>query len=80
MSESDLKSYLWGGRRVEFDYGFDRYTVEMATYAYSTEFALGRKYGSGKITVKYFEELLYRHDFGSSLSEMLRSGSSFSVY
>ena len=70
MNPSYLKDLLLLGREVEFEYGMNRYVVKKIDFHSTTEFSFGPKTGS-KITSEYFDLLLYRRDFGSSLYEML---------
>lgn len=79
MDPSYLKDLLWRGREVEFEYGAHRYTVKLVDYRSTTEYAFGRKWGD-KITSDYFDDILYRRDYGASLSDMLKEVSSSSVY
>lgn len=81
MSPSDLKNYISCGRQVQFEYFSRSYVVGMVYMYPSSEYAFGPQYGS-KITSSSFDDLLYRHDYGFSLSEMLRSldRSRFQIY
>jgi hypothetical protein len=79
MSESTLRDLLWSGRQVEFEFGLDTYQVKLVNYAYSTEYAFGKKFGS-KITSPYFDEIYLRRHYGYSLSEMLQKVSSSKIY
>jgi len=73
MDSSKLKDLLWHGCEVEFEYGSKSYVVKMIDYRSTTEYSFGPKW-SNKITTEYFDLLLNRHDFGPSLSEILKEG------
>jgi hypothetical protein len=79
MDPSYLKSLLWRGREVEFDYGANRYTIKLVDYRSTAEYAFGKKWGN-KITSEYFDGILYRNDYGTSLNQMLKELGSGSFY
>ncbi len=79
MNTGYLKDLLWTGHEVEFEYEANRYTVKLINYRSTTEYAFGKKWGN-KITSDYFDDILYRRDYGVSLNEMLNEISSSDVY
>ena len=79
MSEKTLRDLLWSGRQIEFEFGQDRYQVGLVKYAFSTEYAFGKKFGT-KITSPYFDEIYLRRHYGYSLSEMLQKVPSSQIY
>ena len=80
MDPSYLKDLLWRGREVEFDYGMTRYVVKRVEYYTKSEYTFGRTWGNDRISSDYFDGILHRHDYGASLSEMLREVSSSNIY
>ena len=82
MDQSYLKDLLWRGREVEFDYGTSRYVITKTDRRLRTEYSFGRKWGGTMITSDYFDGILYRREFGTSLYDMLREidGSRVTIY
>jgi len=79
MSEGTLRQLLWNGRQIEFEFNMERYQVKLVNYAFSTEYAFGKKWGT-KITSPYFDEIYFTRHYGYSLSEMLQKVSSSQIY
>ena len=79
MTESNLKSLLWSGKQIEFDFNLRRYTVKLVHYAFNDEYAFGEKYGR-KTTSSYFDDIYFMRENGYSLAEMLSRVSSSQIY
>ena len=81
MSPSYLKDLLQRGREVRFDYYAKRYVVKLVYYYSTSEYAFGLEWGT-KITSSSFDDILYRHDYGFSLWDMIRNldSSRFDIY
>ena len=78
MSEGTLRQLLSSGRHIEFVFHEERYQVEMVNYAFSTEYAFGKKWGT-KVTSAYFDDIYLRRHYSYSLSEMLQKVSSSQI-
>lgn len=78
MSEGTLRQLLSSGRHIEFVFNMERYQIEMVNYAYSTEYAFGKKFGT-KITSPYFDDIYLRRHYSYSLAEMLQKVSSSQI-
>ncbi|MBP5633652.1 hypothetical protein J6X13_01820 [Candidatus Saccharibacteria bacterium] len=79
MSEGTLRQLLWSGRQIEFEFNMERYQVKLVNYAFSTEYAFGKKYGM-KVTSAYFDDIFYRRHYSYSLAEMLQKVPSGQIY
>jgi len=78
MSEGTLRQLLSSGRHIEFEFNMERYQVEMVSYAFSTEYAFGKKFGT-KVTSPYFDDIYLRRHYSYSLAEMLQKVSSSQI-
>ena len=79
MSEGTLRQLLWSGRQIEFEFNLEKYQVQLVNYAFSTEYAFGKKYGT-KVTSACFDDIYLRRHYSYSLAEMLQKVPSSQIY